>query len=131
MAEFTTTRAQPAPFGTAPDGSDVRPLLATSGASFAHFELAPGQTSRALKHQTVEEAWYFLGGRGELWRSDDDKAEVVAVEAGVCVAIPLGTSFQLRALGYDPLALVAATTPPWPGDGEASEVTGKWSPTVA
>ena len=34
----------------------------------AHFELPPGETSTAVAHRTVEEVWFFLGGRGEMWR---------------------------------------------------------------
>ena len=49
---------------------------------------------------------------------------------GVCLTIPLGTHFQFRSTGTEVLALVGVTIPPWPGDGEAIVVTGKWGPTV-
>ena len=52
----------------APDGSDVRVLLSLGGGSMAHFELAPGRVSAAVVHRTVEEIWYVLAGRGEMWR---------------------------------------------------------------
>ena len=55
----------------APDGSDVRVLLALAGGSMAHFELAPGETSIAVAHRTVEEIWFFLAGRGDMWRQQD------------------------------------------------------------
>lgn len=29
-----------------------------------------------------------------------------------------------------PLAALGGTMPPWPGEGEAYEVEGKWTPTV-
>ena len=96
----------------------------------AHFTLAPGQTSIAVAHRTVEEIWFFLGGRGEMWRKSPVREEVVAVEAAVCVTIPSGTAFQFRSSGPDPLAAIAITMPPWPGDGEACEVAGTWTPTV-
>jgi mannose-6-phosphate isomerase-like protein (cupin superfamily) len=54
----------------------------------------------------------------------------VPVEAGVCVTIPLGTHFQFRSQGDEPLVALAATMPPWPGDGEAVVVPGTWAPTV-
>jgi mannose-6-phosphate isomerase-like protein (cupin superfamily) len=112
----------------APDGSAVRVLLALRGGSLAHFELAPGQTSTAVCHRTVEELWYFVGGRGEMWRRDADGHEAVdAVEAGVSLDIPLGTSFQFRALGDEPLRAVGVTMPPWPGDDEAERVPGRWT----
>jgi aspartate racemase len=114
----------------APDGSDVRVLLAVRGGSLAHFELAAGQTSVAVRHRSVEEVWYFLRGKGEMWRKAGDREEVVRVSPAVCVTIPVGTSFQFRAGGDEPLAAIGATIPPWPGAGEADIVSGPWAPTV-
>jgi mannose-6-phosphate isomerase-like protein (cupin superfamily) len=54
----------------------------------------------------------------------------VSVESGVCVTIPLGTHFQLRSFGIEPLSALGITMPPWPGDGEALVVPGKWNATV-
>ncbi len=94
----------------------------------AHFELGPGRASKAVAHQTVEEIWFFLSGRGEMWRKQDGREEVVPVGPGVCLTIPLGTYFQFRSFGHEPLAAVGVTMPPWPGDGEVYEVEGKWEP---
>jgi mannose-6-phosphate isomerase-like protein (cupin superfamily)/SAM-dependent methyltransferase len=91
----------------------------------AHFELPPGHTSAAVSHRTVEEIWFLLSGRGEIWRSTDGHEDVVAVEAGTCLTIPLGTRFQFRSFGDEPLAAIGVTMPPWPGDGEATVVEGK------
>jgi mannose-6-phosphate isomerase-like protein (cupin superfamily) len=41
-----------------------------------------------------------------------------------------GANFQFRNDGSQPLDIIAATMPPWPGDGEAYPVDGKWEPTV-
>lgn len=128
--DFRTKRLPVAPDVVAPDGSDVRILLRLQGGSMAHFELPPGQTSTAVAHRTVEEIWFFLTGRGEMWRKQNDREDVVPVEPGVCLTIPLGTHFQFRSFGYEPLAAVGVTMPPWPGEGEAYVVTGKWDPTV-
>ena len=114
----------------APDGSDVRVLLGVRGGSLAHFELAAGQTSVAVRHRSVEEVWYFLRGKGEMWRKSGQDEEVVPVSPAVCVTIPLGTSFQFRASHDEPLAAIGATIPPWPGAGEARVVSGPWEPTV-
>ena len=65
-----------------------------------------------------------------MWRRMEVHEEVVAVEAGVCLTIPLGTHFQFRSFGYEPLAAIGATMPPWPGEGEATLVEGKWTPTL-
>lgn len=96
----------------------------------AHFELAAGQKSVAVAHRTVEEIWYFLRGRGEMWRKLGDREEVVDVGPGVCVTIPLGACFQFRAFAPEPLSAVGATMPPWPGAGEAILVEGPWIPSV-
>jgi mannose-6-phosphate isomerase-like protein (cupin superfamily) len=116
----------------APDGSDVRVLLGLAGGSVAHFELAAGETSVPVYHRTVEEIWYFISGEGEMWRSTGDESRTVPVGPGVCLTIPLGTHFQFRAQGKEPLRAIGVTMPPWPGDGEAIRSTkGPWSPTVA
>jgi mannose-6-phosphate isomerase-like protein (cupin superfamily) len=126
----STKRLPVTPDATAPDGSDVRLLLQLKGGGLAHFELGPGEVSTAVAHKTVEEIWFFLGGRGEMWRKLDNEESVVAVEPGVCLTIPLGTHFQFRTFGQEPLAALGVTMPPWPGEGEAYVVPGKWPPTV-
>ena len=130
MSEFMTKRLPVKRDVIAPDGSAVRNLLGLERGGMAHFELAPGQTSVAEAHHTVEEIWYFLSGRGEMWRKLGDQEEVVPVDPGVCITIPVGTHFQWRSFGYEPLAALGVTMPPWPGEGEATFVEGKWEPTV-
>lgn len=115
---------------TAPDGADVRLLLELAGGGMAHFELAPGQTSMAVSHRTVEEIWYFLTGKGQMWRLQDSESEIVDVFAGVSLTIPLGTHFQFRCVGDEPLSAVAITMPPWPGNDEAMAVEGPWPDTM-
>ena len=130
MAAFRSMRLPKARDLVATDGSDVRILLGLAGGTMAHFLLAPGATSSAVTHRTVEEIWFFLSGRGEMWLKQEGREEVVTLERDVCVTIPLGTDFQFRSLGDQPLAAVSITMPPWPGDGEAVVVRGKWEPTV-
>jgi aspartate racemase len=127
---FQTMRLPANRDAVAPDGSDVRVLLQVRGGGAAHFELAAGQTSVAVRHRSVEEIWYFVSGRGEMWRTSGEDEEVVPVSSGVCITIPLGTSFQFRASGEEPLTAIGATMPPWPGAGEALIVSGPWEPTV-
>ncbi len=123
---FDTMRLPDEPDSAAPDGSDVRVLLQLGRGGMAHFELGSGRTSRAVAHRTVEEIWYILAGRGEMWRRRGDRQETVALEPGTCLSIPVGTHFQFRATDAGPLAAVAVTMPPWPGQDEAYEVTGAW-----
>ena len=85
MSGFSTKRLPVERDYIAPDGSDVRILLGLGGGGTAHFELAPGQTSVAVAHRTVEEIWYFLRGRGEMRRKLADQEEVVPVDPGVCI----------------------------------------------
>ena len=126
---FETTRLPARADTRAPDGAEVRILLQLAGGSVAHFELGAGRVSRAVTHRTVDEIWYVIGGRGEMWRRQGDRESVVALETGVCVTIPLGTHFQFRSLGPGPLAAVAVTMPPWPGPDEAVLVPGTWPST--
>jgi mannose-6-phosphate isomerase-like protein (cupin superfamily) len=126
VSDFATLRLPADPTVIAPDGSDVRVLLGLAGGGMAHFALRAGQVSLAVVHRTVEEIWYVVSGRGEMWRRQGTREEVVALEAGVCVTIPLGTEFQFRAAAEEGLQAVAVTMPPWPGEGEAVVVAGKW-----
>jgi mannose-6-phosphate isomerase-like protein (cupin superfamily) len=130
MSAFATKRLPVQRDAVAPDGSDVRILLALSAGSLAHFEFAPGSTSVAVAHRTVEEIWYFLAGRGEMWRRLDGHEEIVLVAAGVSITLPVGTHFQIRSFGHRPLTALGVTMPPWPGDGEAYQVSGRWTPTL-
>jgi mannose-6-phosphate isomerase-like protein (cupin superfamily) len=130
MHSFETLTLADAPLVKAPDGSDVRPLLALEAGSMAHFELAPGKTSIAVVHRTVGEIWFVIGGRGEMWREREKREETVALAAGISLTIPFGTAFQFRSFGPEPLTMVAITMPPWPGEGEAYSVEGKWRPSV-
>ncbi len=130
MSEFATMRLPMDKDDVAPDGSDVRVLFGLENGGMAHFELAPSQTSKAVRHKTVEEIWLVLGGRGEMWRKQGDREEIVPLERGVCLTIPLGTQFQFRSFGYKPLSAVGVTMPPWPGPDEAVRAEGHWKATV-
>jgi mannose-6-phosphate isomerase-like protein (cupin superfamily) len=131
MDEFATLDLADAPVVRAPDGSAVRPLCALAGrGSFAHFQLAPGEVSTAVSHATVEEIWYIVGGTGEMWRRQGGRESTVALRPGICLTIPLGTTFQFRAApDGEPLAAVAVTMPPWPVDSpdEARPEPGPWT----
>jgi len=127
MSAFATLPLPEHPTAVAPDGSDVRVLLRLDAGSMAHFQLAAGRTSAAVMHCTVEELWYVVSGRGEMWRRQDGREETVTLEPGVSLSIPLGTQFQFRATGMAPLTAVGVTMPPWPGEGAARLVPGPWA----
>jgi len=130
MNPFQTLGLPAARTAVAPDGSDVQVLLQLNGGGMARFELPPGATSHAVTHKTVEEIWLFLAGRGEFWRRHGPHEEIVPVESGVCITIPLGTHFQFRSFGPDALAAVGVTMPPWPGNDEANRLPGPWQSTL-
>ena len=113
---------------TAPDGSHVRELLSLPSGSAAHFEFAPGAVSWAGCHRTVDENWFILAGRGEMWRRDGGSEEVISLHRDLCLTIPAGTSFQFRTIGDSLLSAFAVTMPPWPAgsDGEWVEVEAHW-----
>jgi len=127
---FDTKRVGAAPDVIATDGCEVRVLCATSRGGMALFTLAPGKVAQAVAHRTIEEVWYFVRGRGRLWRKLGDVEEIAEIGPGVSISIPIGVHFQFRCDGAEPLEAIAATMPPWPGEGEAYLVEGKWPPTV-
>jgi mannose-6-phosphate isomerase-like protein (cupin superfamily) len=127
---FAIKTISTAPEAIAPDGSEVRLLCAAPRGSMAVFRLPPGGVSKAVVHRTVEEVWYFTGGRGRLWRKAGEQEEVTEVAAGVSIAILPSTHFQFRCDGAEPLEAVAVTMPPWPGAVEAYFVTGEWQATA-
>jgi mannose-6-phosphate isomerase-like protein (cupin superfamily) len=130
MSTFATHRLAGLADAIAPDGSEVRILAKLAGGSMAHFRLPPGAVSRPVVHKTVEELWYFVGGRGRMWRDDGEREEIVEAVPGVSVSIPVGTRFQFRAEGDKPLEAVAVTMPPWPGMEEAEPAEGIWPATA-
>jgi mannose-6-phosphate isomerase-like protein (cupin superfamily) len=104
------------PDAIAPDGSEVYFRVGDArNASVVEVVLAPGQTTRAVRHRTVEEIWYFLAGEGQVWL----RPQTRRVGPGDIVVMPAGTDFQFRATGSEPLRFLCFTSPPWPGDGEA------------
>lgn len=126
MTHFATLPLPAQPTVTAPDGSDVRVLLALAGGSQAHFTLGPGRVSAAVQHRTVEELWFVLGGCAEMWRRQDGHETVERLQPGMALSIPLGTAFQFRTVGDAAFTAVAVTMPPWPGPDEAVAVDGPW-----
>ena len=125
---WQTARVGAACDALAPDGSEIRLLVQVPRGSMVHCTLVPGQVTTAVRHCTVEEVWLCIAGRGEVWRRSGDAEETVDVEPGVALTIPLGTSFQFRATGTEPLEVVIPTMPPWPDADEAVAVDGRWTP---
>ena len=128
--KFETKRIAAAPDAIAPDGSEVRVLCQLSRGGLAIFSLPPGAVSKAVAHHTVEEVWYVISGRGRMWRKLGDHEGIAELGSGVSLTIPTGTEFQFRCDGAEPLTVIGATMPPWPGEGEAFFVEGRWQSTA-
>ena len=128
--DFITRHLADQPEAVAPDGSEVRLLAASRLGSMAQFSLSAGKVSVAVCHHTVEELWYFTGGRGRLWRKSKTAEETIDVCSGISISIPVGTHFQFRCDSLEPLQAVGVTMPPWPGIEEAFLVSGIWKASV-
>ncbi|SHE89765.1 Mannose-6-phosphate isomerase, cupin superfamily [Kaistia soli DSM 19436] len=126
---FDTIALSPTADHIAPDGSEVRPLVALPGGSMAHFTLPAGAVSVAVAHRGLDEAWYFISGRGHMWRAAGGRAEIVDLVPGLSITIPAGTGFQFRADEDEPLTAIGFTLPPWPGPEAVYPVDGAWPPT--
>ncbi|MEA2583969.1 MAG: hypothetical protein QOF33_2054 [Thermomicrobiales bacterium] len=124
------TRRLPADYDElAPDTSEIRVLARTARGSTAHGTLPPGAVALAIVHRTVDEIWYVLSGRAEIWRKQVEHEEVVETGPGTSLTIPLGTHFQFRTVDDEPFRFVMFTMPPWPGDDEAMRVPDYWPAT--
>jgi mannose-6-phosphate isomerase-like protein (cupin superfamily) len=124
--QFATAQLRKTHDVLAPDGSEIRILVATRRGSMAHGTLHPGQVSRAIVHREVDEIWFVTAGQGEIWRKLGDDEQVTPVGPGSALSIPVGTHFQFRATGAEPFCFVMCTMPPWPGAHEAIPVSGRW-----
>ncbi|MCY1128726.1 cupin domain-containing protein [Frigidibacter sp. RF13] len=113
-----------------PAGADIRFIMNGPTGNMIHSTVPPGQINRATVHRTVSEFWYILEGLGEIWRRDDAEEKITPLGPGVSIDIPVGTAFQYRSIGTEPLKFICVTMPSWPGDHEASHVGGAWMPTV-
>lgn len=128
------------PDSAAPDGSQIRFLIdrrhGAARASMVHVTLPAGQVSRPVWHRTVEEIWYVMEGRGQVWRcppgAPAESVPPVPVTPGDALVIPTGWRFQFAAGEGGPLRFLCYTSPPWPGPDEAQDAErgGLGTPTV-
>jgi mannose-6-phosphate isomerase-like protein (cupin superfamily) len=152
MNDLPVGRRRDAVDERAPDGAEIRRLAGLAqGAvrsTVCEVLLPAGQVSRPLRHRTVEEVWYVLEGRGQVWRSPPAphpegtvliaqappavQAAPIEVGPGDTLVIPTGWAFQFAAGAIGPLRFLCHTTPPWPGAGEtvSAEPGGLGRPTV-
>jgi len=110
----------------APDKSEIRLLFSMHGGGLAHCVLPSQAVTQAVEHKTVEEIWYVLAGKGEIWRRKESFEQIVDLSPQTCITIPVHTQFQFRNTGKDSLVILIATMPPWPGKQEAIQVKNFW-----
>ncbi len=122
------TTLPPKPDATSPAGAQIRYIMDGPTGNMIHSTVPPGQINRATVHKTVSEFWYILEGKGEIWRKDATEERITPLEPGVSIDIPANTEFQYRNAGTRDLKFICISMPPWPGDDEASYVTGTWPP---
>lgn len=118
------------PDARSPAGAEIRYLMEGDTGNMIHSSVPPGQVNRATVHATVSEFWHILSGQGQIWRRDENGEGTTFLEPGVTIDIPVGTEFQYRCTGAEPLRFICVSMPPWPGDHEATLVKGPWIPTV-
>jgi mannose-6-phosphate isomerase-like protein (cupin superfamily) len=124
----TTLTAKPD--AKSPAGADIRFIMDGPQANMIHATVPPGQINRASVHATVSEFWHILSGEGDIWRRDGEGERITPLRAGTSIDIPVGTAFQYRCTGDEPLRFICISMPPWPGDHEASILQGAWTPTI-
>lgn len=113
-----------------PAGAEIRLLVSGPTGNMIHSTVAPHQINRATVHASVSEFWYILEGHGEIWRDDGAENFVTVLAPGTSIDIPAGTAFQYRNVSEAELKFICIAMPPWPGDSEATFVSGIWQPTV-
>jgi len=116
------------PEARSPAGAEVRFLIHGETGDMIHSTVPPDQVNRATVHATVSEFWHVLSGEGQIWRRDGTGEQTTILETGVSIDIPVGTAFQYRCTGVDPLQFLCITMPPWPGAKEATIIEGPWKP---
>jgi mannose-6-phosphate isomerase-like protein (cupin superfamily) len=125
-----TTSLPEQPDAKSPAGADIRFLMDGKTGNMIHSTVPPHQINKATVHATVDEFWYVLEGRGEIWRDNESESSVTLLVPGISIDIPAGTAFQYRNISDAELKFICIAMPPWPGDSEASFVDGIWQPTV-
>jgi mannose-6-phosphate isomerase-like protein (cupin superfamily) len=118
------------PDAKSPAGADIRFIMDGPQANMIHSTVPPGQVNRATVHATVSEFWHILSGAGDIWRRDATAERITPLRPGTSIDIPVGTAFQYRCTGDEPLRFICISMPPWPGDAEATHLQGAWTPTV-
>lgn len=94
-------------------GAEIRLILQTEAGDLAHAVCPAGQTAPTHELPELDEAYFILAGRGEIWRRYDGHEGISKLRAGIFVWMPAGTQFQYRASGGESLVFLVAVMPSW------------------
>lgn len=103
-------------------GSEIRPLMdrttsAITQCSLAEEILLPGQEVTPHRHQTIEEIYYIVEGRGVMTVGDEQKE----VSAGDAIFIPRLHRHTLKNTGTEPIKLILVCGPAFFYEDEVKE----------
>jgi mannose-6-phosphate isomerase-like protein (cupin superfamily) len=87
---------------------DIQPI--SPGLGMGMVILPPGRSSSSHSHETEQEVWYVVSGRGRV-RVGDEEAEI---HADTVIVAPPGTNHQLINEGEDSLKAIWLFVPAGP-----------------
>ncbi len=93
----------------------------TQGLAMGMVILPPGRTSSAHSHETEQEVWYVISGRGRV-RIGDEEAEI---RSDTIVVAPAGITHQLTSEGDEALKAIWMFTPAGPEVNYLPPVAGE------
>jgi mannose-6-phosphate isomerase-like protein (cupin superfamily) len=123
------TSLSAAPDSVSPDGgAEIRHILASQGGDLTHAVCHAGNTSGTHHLPELDEGYFVLSGRGEIWRATDEREAVTALRPGRWVAMPGGMRFQYRANAGSSLVFLVVVLPSWREELFHVVEGGRWKP---
>jgi mannose-6-phosphate isomerase-like protein (cupin superfamily) len=94
------------------DGSEIREIVHPDNSpvknqSFAEAVLKPGQQTKPHQHETAEEVYYVVQGKGEFHL----ESEVKTLGEKDCVVIPPGKKHSIKNTGGQDLVILCPSSP--------------------
>lgn len=108
------------------DKSEIRLLVKNDLGSLDHGTFAPGEVSIAGYHQTVQEFWYIISGRGQMWQKKGNDEKIFDLVPGSSIIVYPRTHLQFKNDGNEKLTFILVCLPPWPGKDEFIKIKGYW-----
>jgi mannose-6-phosphate isomerase-like protein (cupin superfamily) len=116
------------PDETAEDGGTrIRHILKSPAGDLTHAVFRAGGVSGTHHLPELDEAYFVLGGSGEIWRASDERDAVTALHPGRWVAMPAGTKFQYRSNLGTSLIFLVVVLPSWSLDKFHIVDGGRWN----